>query len=556
MAYLSNTRNSGTMKRLLPLLGILALLGSSCQKEQVDLIIYNANIYTVNEDTPKACCLAVRDGRIVEVTEKATLFDRYEGLEMFDAKGATLLPGLIDAHCHFVGLGQNEFIADLVGTASMDDVLHKVRQFDSIYGPQVIRGRGWDQNDWEVSEFPDNEELSRLYPDRPVVLERVDGHAYLVNKKALEMAGIHSNTRARGGTIVMNDGKPSGVLIDGPMRLVDRVLPEPSREELTQAILRAQDICLENGLTTVNDAGLPREQIELIDSLQQSGDLKIRVYAMAANSPANVNHYLSTGPYRTDRLNVSSFKVYVDGALGSRGATLKEPYSDQDGHYGENVISPAAFVQLAGQIAESDFQMNTHAIGDSANYLVLKTYHELLQDRPDRRWKNEHSQVVDLENDLQYFSENIIPSVQPTHATSDMYWAEDRLGPQRIKGAYAYKTLLDQAGVLPLGTDFPVEQVNPMYTFYAAVARKDLKGYPEGGYRMEEALSREETLKGMTIWPAYSNFEEGEKGSIEPGKWADFTILSADPMQVQESEIPSILTTRVYIAGEMVYTQK
>lgn len=544
------------MLRKISILAILALVAVSCQKKQVDLIVYNANVYTVDDDSPRACCIAVKDGRIVGVSEKATLFEAYEATELIDAGGATLFPGLIDAHCHFVGLGQNAFIVDLVGTESMAEVIERVQAFDAQYSPQVIRGRGWDQNDWAVKEFPDKEELSRIFPDRMVVLERVDGHAYLVNQKALDEAGINSRTRARGGTIILKDGEPSGVLVDGPMGLVDRVLPEPTREELVQAVLKAQEICLENGLTTVNDAGLPRKQIELIDSLQQTGDLKIRVYAMAAGSPQNVNHYLSTGPYKTDRLNVRSFKVYVDGALGSRGATLKAPYSDLPGHYGENVIPPAAFTQLAAQIAESEFQMNTHAIGDSANYLVLKTYHDLLQDRPDRRWKNEHSQVVDLENDLKFFSTNIIPSVQPTHATSDMYWAEDRLGPDRIRGAYAYKTLLDQAGVLPLGTDFPVEQVNPMYTFYAAVARKDLKGYPEGGYRMEEALSREETLKGMTIWPAFSNFEEGEKGSIEVGKWADFTLFSADPMEVEEDRIPAIRPIRVMIAGETVYQRE
>lgn len=544
------------MKLFFPALVAACLFAVSCTKKEADLIIYNANIYTVNEDLPKACCVAVKDGRIVEVSEKATLFRDYEAPEMIDAEGATLLPGLIDAHCHFVGLGQNQFVADLVGTASLEEMLVRVREFDSLYRPQVIRGRGWDQNDWEVKEFPDNEELSRLFPDRPVVLERVDGHAYLVNRKAMELAGITVNTRVRGGTIVLSDGEPSGVLIDGPMQLVDRVLPEYSREELTQAILRAQEICLENGLTTVNDAGLSRGQIELIDSLQRTGILKIRVYAMVGNRPKDVNHYLSTGPYKTDRLNVRSFKVYVDGALGSRGAKLKEAYSDQPGHNGELLIAPAVFRQLAEQIAESEFQMNTHAIGDSANYLVLKTYDELLEERPDRRWKNEHAQVVDLSSDLKYFSRNIIPSVQPTHATSDMYWAEDRLGPQRIRGAYAYKTLLGQAGLVVLGTDFPVEQVNPMHTFYAAVARKDLEGYPDQGYRSEEALSREETLKGMTIWPAFSNFEEGEKGSIEVGKWADFTLLGADPMEVPQEEIPNIVATQVFIAGESVYKRE
>ena len=325
--------------------------------------------------------------------------------------------------------------------------------------------------------------------------------------------------------------------------------PDVSREDTIKALLAAQDICFENGLTTVNDAGLSIEAIEIIDSLQKSGDLKMRVYAMASATKKNLDHYISKGIIKTDRLNVRSFKFYADGALGSRGAMLREPYSDKPGHLGLMVNSMETLEETAQRIAASDYQMNTHAIGDSANRAVLQTYKKVLKGTTDRRWKIEHAQVISQE-DFDLF-DDIIPSVQPTHATSDMYWAEDRVGAHRIKGAYAYKDLLNKYGKIALGTDFPVEHVSPFYTFYAAVARQDLAQYPEGGYQMENALTREETLRGMTIWAAYSNFEEQEKGSIEPGKFADFIILDRDIMQVDIHEIPNMKVESTYVGGIM-----
>jgi predicted amidohydrolase YtcJ len=322
-------------------------------------------------------------------------------------------------------------------------------------------------------------------------------------------------------------------------------------DEEIMALKDAEKTCLSYGLTTVNDAGLGRYTIELIDSLHKAGELKIRVYAMVSVSDKNIDHFTNLGIIKTDRLNVRSFKVYADGALGSRGATMKAPYSDKPMHYGAMVTPVDKLQDFARKIAASEYQMNTHAIGDSANYVMLKTYKEVLKGQKDRRWKIEHAQIIDP-NDFSYF-DNIIPSVQPTHATSDMYWAEDRVGPERIKGAYAFKDLLNQYGKVALGTDFPVEKVNPFYTFYAAVARKDLEQYPAEGYQMENALSREETLKGMTIWAAHSNFEENERGSLEPGKLADFIILDQNIMEVAEDDIPNTKVIATYIGGERVY---
>ncbi|HET8736842.1 MAG TPA: amidohydrolase [Pricia sp.] len=536
------------MKKILPLL-LLFLAGCGYVKEKVDLVVVNANIYTVDKGFSKAEAFAVHNGKFVAVGTTEEIRDAFTSDQLVNANGRTITPGLIDAHCHFYGLGLNQQIIDLTGTTSFEEVLERVEQFQQENQRDFILGQGWDQNDWEVKEFPTRSELDTLFPDTPVVLRRIDGHAMLVNKAALDAAGIDSNTRVEGGEIVKGAMGITGVLIDNPMQLIDSITPAPDLETRIEALEDAERICMNNGLTTVNDAGLDRATIELIDSLQQAGALSIRVYAMVSNTPENVEYYLHQGPIKTDRLNVRSIKVYADGALGSRGACLKEPYSDKWGHYGAMVTPIHEIGDLARRLALSEYQMNTHAIGDSANAVVLRTYERVLRDRPDRRWKVEHAQVIDSV-DFGYFGKNIIPSVQPTHATSDMYWAKDRLGAERMKGAYAYKTLLEQAGRVALGTDFPVEDVSPFLTFYAAVARQDLEGYPEGGFQMKDALSRKEALRGMTIWAAYSNFEEDEKGSIEVGKFADFVIYDKDIMKVPIEEIPTVKAEQTFINGK------
>lgn len=530
------------------LLFFIPLFFACNSKEEVDTIIYNANIYTVDDDFSKATSVAIKDGKFLAVGETEEISKKYQAKEMLDAGGKTMVPGLIDAHCHFYGLGQNQQVVDLVGTQSFDEVVDRVVAFQEERPSIFILGRGWDQNDWEEKEFPTKDKLDELFPDTPVALERVDGHAYLVNQKALDMAGITAETETEGGEIVKENGAITGVLVDNPMYLINKVIPEASLEQKIQALKDAEQISLDYGLTTVNDAGLSRDIIELIDSLQQAGELSIRVYAMVSNYPENLDYFLNKGIIKTAGLNVRSVKVYGDGALGSRGAALRAPYSDKPGHFGAMVTPVDQIEALAQRIAATDYQMNTHAIGDSANIVVLRAYEKALEGKSDRRWKVEHAQVIS-QSDFDYFKNGIIPSVQPTHATSDMYWAEDRLGEERVKGAYAYKELLDKAGIVALGTDFPVEQVSPFLTFYAAVARQDLEGYPEGGYQMKDALSREETLKGMTIWAAYSNFEESEKGSIEPGKFADFVILSDDIMTIPSEEIPNITAEQVFLGG-------
>ncbi len=540
------------MKKILFVSLFFGMLASCEKKEEVDLLVVNAKIYTVDPDFSKAEAFAVKDGKFVEIGASEALLEKYMAKEKIDVQGKAVLPGLIDAHAHFYGLGMQLQRVDLTETDSFEEVVTRITEFQKEKNADFIVGRGWDQNDWEVKEFPVKDTLDVLFPNTPVAITRIDGHALLANQAALDAAGITVDTPSEGGEIEKKDGKLTGILIDNPMALVENAIPKPTVKDEITALLDAQEQAFQYGLTTINDAGLDRETIELIDSLQQAGKLDIRIYAMISNTPENLEYYLDRDPIKTNKLNVRSVKFYADGALGSRGAALKEPYSDKHNHFGALLSSVEDFKKTAARIARSEYQMNTHAIGDSANYVVLKTYDSLLDPSEDSRWKVEHSQVIDQE-DFHYFSKNIIPSVQPTHATSDMYWAKDRLGEKREKGAYAYKKLLDQAGVIALGTDFPVEKVSPFLTFYAAVARKDTQDFPDGGYMKEQALSREETLKGMTIWAAYSNFEEEEKGSIEPGKFADFVILEQDIMEIPEIEIPDVKVNSTYLGGKKVY---
>ena len=539
------------MKHIALSLISLFILSSCQEKTTVDLIITNGNIYTVDDAFNKAEAMAVMDGKVIKVGSNDEISEKFSAKETLNADGKTILPGFIDAHCHFYNLGVQLQKVDLVGTTSFKEVVSKVTAFQEDKNVTFITGRGWDQNDWELKEFPSKDTLDILFPNTPVALTRIDGHAMIVNQKALDMSGIKASTQVSGGEIEVKNGKLTGILIDNPMSLVRKVIPSINKEEQISALLDAQKICFDYGLTTVDDAGLSIQQYNLIDSLQQTGDLKMRIYGMISNTNDNLDYYLDKGIIKTDRLNIRSVKVYADGALGSRGAVLKSPYSDKDNHFGAMVIGVEDFKSLASRIAKSDYQMNTHAIGDSANAVVLKTYDNLLKTDSNRRWRVEHAQVI-TNNDFDYFSKNIIPSIQPTHATSDMYWAKDRLGDERITGAYAYKTLLDQAGIVALGTDFPVERVSPFLTFYAAVARQDTSGFPEGGFNMSNALSREETMKGMTIWAAYSNFEESEKGSLEAGKYADFIILDQNIMEVEASKIPDIKVLHTYVNGEKV----
>jgi len=530
---------------------ILAMYCSSCiQKQHVDLIITNANIYTVDDNFSNAEAFAISNGKFVAVGSAKEIKKNYKAISEVNLEGKTIIPGLIDAHCHFHRFGLMMQNIDLTGTKSYDEVIEKIKNYQKEKNSKFITGHGWDQNDWKIKEYPTKHKLDLLFPNTPIAVKRIDNHALLVNQAALDLAGINDDTEITGGEIVKKDGKITGVLVDNAMYLVNKIIPKASKKESIQALKDAEKYCFNLGLTTVDDAGLEKQTIDLIDSLQQLGEFKMRIYAMVSANTENLNYYLKNGIFKSDRLNVRSFKVYADGALGSRGAALKKPYSDRANHYGTMIINLDTLRLIAIRLANSNFQMNTHAIGDSANSFVLNLYTKVLKSQTNRRWRIEHTQIIDPE-DFDYFTD-IIPSVQPLHATSDMYWAENRLGEERMKGAYAYKKLLNVKGKIALGTDFPAEDANPMKTFYAAVARKDLKGYPEGGFEMENSLTREETLKGMTIWAAYANFEENEKGSIEVGKFADFIVLNDNIMETDIENVPNITVLTTYIDGEKV----
>ena len=526
-------------------------LVTSCKYRKADWVVFNANVYTVNDSFEKVTAFAIKDGKFISVGGDE-IVSLYPNALKFDAKGLPIYPGFIDAHCHFFNLGLSLGQVDLRGTKSIEEIEKRLQSYSQNNQFDIIIGRGWDQNLWKSKVFPNNDFLNRLFPDKLVLLRRIDGHALLVNDLVIKKAEINSKTRVSGGSVLIENNKPTGVLIDNAMDLAMNILPSKDSKIISKALVDAQTKAFENGLTTVDDAGLNKRTIMIIDSLQKKGDLKIRVYAMISNTSDNLNYFLDKGIIEQEKLTVRSVKAYLDGALGSRGALLKKPYSDDNKNKGITITTKEELFELAKKLSSKGFQLNTHAIGDKANEIVLDVYNYILKDIEDPRWRVEHAQVVD-EFDIQKFNSKIIPSVQPTHATSDMNWADDRLGSNRLKRAYSYKNLLDWSGKIALGTDFPVEKVNPLLTFYSAVARKDVEGNPSEGFLKENALTRTEALKGMTIWAAYSNFEDSFKGSIEIGKFADFVILTKDIMEVPEEEIKKVDVVATIVNGSIVF---
>ncbi|MCS6991732.1 MAG: amidohydrolase [Chitinophagales bacterium] len=532
----------------------LYLFGSCKPKPpQVDALFYNATIYTVNSTFDKVTAFAVKDGRFVAVGSLPELKQKYPRSPAIDLLGAYVYPGFYDAHCHFVGLATRQLDLDLTGTTSWQEVLNRTVEYGKNNPQGWIIGRGWDQNDWPEPRFPENSELNRLFPNRPVLLKRIDGHAAIVNQYVLDLANITAHTQIAGGKIELHQGKPTGIVIDEALKRIEALIPPPDQDRLISSLLQAEQQCFSVGLTSLVDAGLTKPYLDVLDSLYRHKALRIRIYAMIADDEATKKHFFARGPYITDRFTIRSVKYYADGALGSRGALLLKPYSDQPSTTGISVASRSYLLEQARLCDRYGFQMCTHAIGDSANRLVLQVYAEILKEKNDKRWRVEHCQVI-APDDFGLFGQyNIVPSVQPVHATSDMYWALERLGVYRIKGAYAYRSLLKQNGWLAIGSDFPVEHINPLHGFYAAVVRKDTNHYPADGFLPEQALTREEALKGMTIWAARACFQEQDRGSIEPGKLADFTVLKQDLMSAPADSLFAIRVLATYVNGEQVY---
>ncbi|MBO4567551.1 MAG: amidohydrolase [Bacteroidales bacterium] len=525
---------------------ILMISMFSCSKTKVDLIVHNANVYTVDSQFSKATAFAVDDGKFVAVGSDRKIFSHYYASKTLDAQGQSIYPGFIDGHCHFVGYGETKVrYADLNGCQSFEEVLDRLAKHDENNDSEWLLGRGWDQNLWEVKEFPTNAELNKRFPDKKVLITRVDGHAVLVSDNVLNVIGLDEKFSIDGGEVLLNnDGKPSGILLDNAADMAKAIVPPLDNTQRINALKIAQRDCFAHGLTGVTDAGLDIRSIALIDSLQTEGVLKMKVNAMINPDDETMDYFMKFGVIEKERLTVSSVKIYADGALGSRGAKLLEPYSDAPETSGLLVEDESFYDHVCEKAYNAGYQVCCHAIGDGGVRMILNEYAKFLKGKNDLRWRVEHSQVVDPQDFALYKEYSIIPSIQATHCTSDMPWAEERLGSERVQSAYAYKTLLEQNGWLINGTDFPIEHISPIKTFYSSVARKDL---------IENRLTREEALKSMTIWAAKGYFAEGRKGSIEVGKEADFVILSDDIMTIDDEKIPEVKVMNTFINGEMVY---
>ncbi len=535
---------------------LIGIALSSCkQKTKTDLIIHNGLLYTVDSLFSIKQAMAIKEGRIISTGSDKDILDSYSANEIVDAKGQVIFPGFIDAHVHFFWYGESLFTVDLNGSKSFEEVIARVQTFSEQHpGEKWIKGRGWDQNEFSDKSFPTNTKLNELFPKTPVALYRVDGHTVLANKVALELSGIKPSQKVSGGEIITEKGTLTGILIDNAMHLFNASLPRPSKEEVAKWLTAAQTKCFELGLTTLTDCGLDYEEVDLLDSLQRAGAVDMPMYVMLSDKKKNYDKFISRGPYKTDKLYVNGFKVFADGALGSRGACLLAPYQDKLGYNGFLLNTYSHFDSVASVLSKTDFQMCTHAIGDSANRIIAEIYNKHLQGKNDKRWRIEHAQIVN-ENDFDLFgAASIIPSVQPTATISDMDWADERLGLDRLKGGYAFQQLLQQNGWIALGTDFPIDDMNPIKTFYSAVVRRDSEGLPTEGFQVENALTREQALRGITFWAAKAGFMEKEIGSLEVGKKANFIFLDQDLMKAKEMDILNTKIVATYLEGKKIFS--
>lgn len=542
------------MKNLI-IYSILFLFASCKGKTEADLLIVGNKIYTVDDKFSTVKAVVITKGIIVDVGSKEALQAKYHAKETIDAGDKYIYPGFIDAHCHFSGYGLDLYKCDLTGTHSFDEVISKLAVYETTNTLPWTYGRGWDQNDWDVKTFPTKHRLDSLFPDKPVILKRIDGHAVLCNQKALDMAGITNKTTIDGGIVELKNGQTTGILIDNATEAVESLIKNLPQAQAIKYLQQAERDCYSLGLTGVVDCGVGILVIPLLQKLYASHKLTIGNTVLLSSDSNTLTKYVKAGPIAAGQLNINGIKVYGDGALGSRGACLLQDYTDMPGHRGLLLTTINRMKTIAEDAKTYKWQLCTHAIGDSANRTILKLYAEYLQGTNNLRWRIEHAQVVS-KADLHFFKEyNIIPSVQPTHATSDMPWAETRLGTERIKDAYSYKELMQANGWIALGTDFPVEDINPIATFYAAVARKDKNGNPANGFLSDNALTREEALRGMTTWAARSVFRDKEKGSIKKGMDADLVILDRDIMTTPEAEILETRVVRTIVLGKTKYSK-
>lgn len=542
------------MKQLLSFVLVLLVLASCMKGQSVDLIVHNARIHTMDESNSVQEAMAIRDGKIVETGPERQIMNKYAADEYIDAGKKDVFPGFTDAHGHMMSYARQLLSVDLVGSRSFRELIVRVDKYAQSRHPEFIIGRGWDQSLWNTDSLPTNDELNKLFPDIPVMLHRIDGHAALVNQKALDLAGITPETTVAGGSIASANGQCTGILLDNAINLVTAKFPDFDRKALAASLQDVEHELLQYGVTGVHEAGVEQDEYQLLKQLVDQDKLHLDLYVMLYPTKENIAFAKKNGIVRHKNLSVRSFKVIGDGALGSRGALLKMPYSDDVHNHGLLTTSQEEMKRVALIAGSIGYQVNIHAIGDSTNRIVLGLINDMRERNPDHRWRIEHAQVVDP-NDFALFAESgAFPSVQPTHAVSDQRWAAKRLGSDRLKGAYAYKTLLQHCGMLALGTDFPVEQTNPFLTIHAAVNRTNADGEPIGGFLPEEALTVDECLKGMTTWPAYASFREKDLGTLEKGKVATFVILSL-PFHIGSAYEPNY-AFKVFIRGRERYSSE
>jgi predicted amidohydrolase YtcJ len=524
--------------------------------QTADLVIVNARVYTVNPLAPSARAIAVKAGKIVAVGDDVTSYIGPE-TKRIDVQGKAVIPGFIDSHGHMLELGANLSSLDLHGVASVLEIQAMVANRARSRKPgEWITGFGWDQNLWAQKQFPNKDLLDTAAPDNPVVLSRVDGHAIWVNSEALALAGLKDDVPDPPGGRVIRDeaGHPTGVFMDNAMGMIKT--PEKTLAEREADLEAAAKLCARIGLTTVHDAGIAAPTLQAYRNLIQKNRLPMRINAMISGGDRDLwNSYLKAGPEIGDFLTVRSVKLYADGALGSRGASLLAPYSDDPNNSGLTITGRATIEKFAREAVQGGFQVCTHAIGDRANHEVLMAYATALKGKNDKRFRVEHAQVIAPEDFARFRDNSVVASMQPTHATSDMPWAALRLGPARILGAYAWQTMLKLGVHVAFGSDFPVENPNPIWGFYAAITRQDRKGNPPDGWFPDQRLTRAEALRSWTIEGAYAAFQEKTKGSIEPGKLADFVVLSDDIMQVAPERILKTRVTMTVVNGRVVYQE-
>jgi len=548
--------------RLALLVLAVRVAGAQATPATADLILTNGRIYTVDETRPVVEAVAMAGGKVLFAGNAAgALALKGAATRVVDLQGRTVIPGMVDAHGHVGGLGDALHIVDLTGTSSYDQVVARVAErARTMPKGQWVLGRGWDQNDWGDTRFPTHDKLTAAVPDHPVYLERVDGHAGLANARALQAANVTAATQDPSGGHMERtaDGAPAGVFVDNAQGLVRRAIPRESRDDVKRAIVDAVKEAQRWGLTGVHDAGADATDLDVYEELAKAGQLKFRLYAMISDNAATIDAWLKRGPLvagYNGSLWVRSIKLYADGALGSRGAALLEPYSDDPKNSGLLVSAPAHIQDVATRALKAGFQVNTHAIGDRGNRLVLDAYEAALKALPtaDHRFRIEHAQILNYDDVPRFAELGVIPSMQASHQTSDMYWAGTRLGAVRLLGAYAWRSLLNTGVVIPNGSDFPVEQVNPLISFHSAVSRQDARNWPPGGWYPEERMTREEALKSVTLWPAYAAFQEKVMGSLTPGKYADFVVLDQDIMRIPPELILRTKVLSTWVGGEKVY---